>query len=409
MITRTMRRAATACALVCAFGPAIQGSGGLRFGCGSRSASRGPRRGPSGGAKTRTGFVGPGTVLAQQEIGSQRGGFSETLGPTDFFGSGLAGLGDVDADGVPDLAVGAVGQVGAAPGRGAIWLLGLNADGTVKSERKILSPEELAGGFVDGDGFGSAIADLGDLDGDGVLDLAVGASGDDDGFVDNEFLGPGALFVLFLNADGSVKASQKISQSVGGFGDTLAPCEFFGRSLANLGDLDGDGAPELAVGGMNGRFWILSLKADGTVKSELRLDDPEPELSGGYGETLGALGDVDGDLIPDLVVGKNGEEPNGALWVAFLNADGTVREQTKIAGTVQSERFGAGLAGLGDVDGDGVRDLAAGAIGSNDCGIDAGAVYLLFLNADGTEKSRQKVSGLVGGISRRPAEGRPVR
>ena len=77
------------------------------------------------------------------------------------------------------------------------------------------------GGFTgildDWERFGTSVALLGDLDGDGVDDLAVGASRDDDGGEDR-----GAVWILFLNTDGTVKSHQKISDTEGGFTGTLA-------------------------------------------------------------------------------------------------------------------------------------------------------------------------------------------
>ena len=111
--------------------------------------------------------------------------------------------------------------------RGAVWILLLNTDGTVKSHQKISNTE---GGFTgildDVDRFGVSVASLGDLDGDGLRDLAVGASGDDDG-------GPshGAVWVLFLNTDGTVKSHQKISDTQGGFTGELDEGDGFGRSV----------------------------------------------------------------------------------------------------------------------------------------------------------------------------------
>ena len=72
-----------------------------------------------------------------------------------------------------------------------------------------------AGGLDDGDSFGT-VTSLGDLDGDGVGDLAVGAHQDDDGG-----LGRGAVWILFLNSDGTVKSHQKISDTEGGFAGGL--------------------------------------------------------------------------------------------------------------------------------------------------------------------------------------------
>ena len=121
-----------------------------------------------------------------------------------------------------------------------MWILFLNDDGTVNSHQKISDTE---GGFtgilVDGDGFGSALASLGDLDGDRVGDLAVGANG-----VDGIPPIRGAAWILFLNADGTVKSHQKISNPEGGLaGDG----DRFGTSTASLGDLDGDGPSVLAL------------------------------------------------------------------------------------------------------------------------------------------------------------------
>ena len=104
-------------------------------------------------------------------------------------------LGDLDGDGVGDLAVGARWDDDGGSGRGAVWILHLDTDGTVKSHRKISSTQ---GGFTgtldDFDGFGADVATLGDLSGDGVGDLAVAAQGDDDGGTN-----PGAVWILFLD------------------------------------------------------------------------------------------------------------------------------------------------------------------------------------------------------------------
>ncbi len=115
---------------------------------------------------------------------------------------------------------------------------GPGGPGWVLSHQKISDTE---GGFTgileDRDRFGSSVTSLGDLDGDGVDDLAVGAPSDQ-----NVAVNGGAVWVLFLNADGTVRAHQKISDTEGGFTGTLIDRDLFGISVASLGDLDGDGA-----------------------------------------------------------------------------------------------------------------------------------------------------------------------
>jgi hypothetical protein len=138
-------------------------------------------------------------VKSHQKISDTEGGFTGTLDDGDEFGRSAASLSDLDGDGVTDLAVGAINDDdGGNPpnaNRGAVWVLFLNTDGTVKSHQKISDTE---GGFTgtldDHDWFGASVASLGDLDGDGVGDLAVGADGDDDGGTTR-----GAVWVLFLD------------------------------------------------------------------------------------------------------------------------------------------------------------------------------------------------------------------
>jgi cysteine-rich repeat protein len=150
--------------------------------------------------------------------------------------------------------------------------------------------------------------------------------------------------VLFLNRDATVKAEQKVSQTQGGFGGTLSDGDRFGAGFARLGDLDGDKVTELAVwaprddgagGTWRGAVWILFLRANGTVKDQVKIGDGSGGFPGGLladFDVLGlptAPGDLDGDGVADLVVSAFLDDgagiDRGALWVLFLNADGTVR------------------------------------------------------------------------------------
>ena len=163
----------------------------------------------------------------------------------------------------------------------------MNADGTVKSHQKI---SDTAGGFTgaldNDDEFGISVASLGDLDGDLVPDLAVGAWFDDDGDTDR-----GAVYILFINTDGTVKSHQKITDTAGGFTGTLDNGDEFGVSIANLSDLDGDGVPDLVVGAERdddggfdrGAVWILFMKSAINPNPDLSLtkaDSPNPVAVG---------------------------------------------------------------------------------------------------------------------------------
>ena len=371
-------------------------------------------------------YAQPGWVLSHQKISDIEGGFTGILDNADLFGISIASLGDLDGDGVGDVAMGATGDDDGGTGRGAVWVLFLNTDGTVKSHQKISDTE---GGFLgildNSDGFGRSVASLGDLDGDGVGDLAVGAHYDDDGGSDGIDSDVGAVWVLFLNTNGTVKSHQKISLTDGGFKGTLEDLDLFGSSTDSLGDLDGDGVGDLAVGAIwdddggttRGAVWVLFLNTDGTVKSHQKISDTQGGFTGIldnndlFGHSVASLGDLDNDGVGDMAVGAvfdfDGGQFRGAVWVLFLNMDGTVKSHQKISdiqggftGTLEdSDFFGVSVASMGDLDGDRVGDLAVGASHDDDGGFNRGAVWVLFLNTDGTVKSHQKISQTQGGFT----------
>lgn len=100
-----------------------------------------------------------------------------------------------------DIAVGMPFDDDGVTSRGAVWILFRHSNGTAKGIRKISDTEGGFAGVLDeSDQFGLSSAPLGDLDLDGVADLAVGAPLDDDGSN-----GRGAVWVLFLNTNGTVK------------------------------------------------------------------------------------------------------------------------------------------------------------------------------------------------------------
>ena len=357
---------------------------------------------------------------------------NEKLNEKSMFGKSIINIGDFDGDGITDLAVGASADDDGGLNSGAIYILFMNDDGTVKSHQKISGSEgNFEGKIREGDSFGRSIANIGDFDGDGITDLAVGAYHDDDGGLNS-----GAIYILFLNSDGTVKNSQKISDSKGNFTDIIVAGDCFGNAITSLGDFDGDGIVDLAVGAHDnytpgtkyeriGAVHILFLNSDGTVKNSQEISDTKGnfgviESNAAFGNAISNIGDLDGDGIVDLVVGSYGDSDNGydsgAVFVIFLNIDGTVKSHQKISSIEGnfdvvlevSDNFGTAVESIGDLDGDGIIDLAIGAQGDDDGksflpvtlggepSSAKGAVYILFLNNDGTVKSHQKISADYG-------------
>jgi hypothetical protein len=321
---------------------------------------------------------------AEQQISASLGGFGGMLQLLDEFGDAVTGPGDIDIDGVPDLVVGAPGDADGGSPRGAVWVIFLNPNGTVKNEQLISAT---SGGFTGGirplDEFGRSVAAIGDLDGDSVPDIAVGAPrADPAASILEEH---GAVHILFLTTAGTVKSSVRISDGPGVLPVALDDYTYFGSSVACLGDLDDDGVPDLAVGATElapgdgeGQVWTLLMRNDGTVKQAVQIAQGMGGFTGNtdpwdyFGNSLSAPGDIDLDGVEDLVVGApnddDGGVDTGALWVLFLKTDGTVRSHQKITlveggfndySSVPGTSMGAGLGTLGDLDGDGKNELLA--------------------------------------------------
>ena len=199
----------------------------------------------------------------------------------------VAVVGDVNGDGVPDLAVG-------QPHLDRVVICS-GADGTRLHTLRAPSPQPFAR-------FGAALAGVGDVNDDGVPDLAVGAPGQDVEDRDDE----GAV-LIFSGADGTRLRTLRAPSP--------QPFANFGAALAGVGDVNDDGVPDLAVGAPNqaveddrgaGAVLIFS-GADGTRLRTLRAPRPQPFAN--FGAALAGVGDVNDDGVPDLAVGA----PNQAV------------------------------------------------------------------------------------------------
>ena len=313
-------------------------------------------------------------------------------------------MGDLDGDGVPELVIGVPGDDTGGGDRGAINIVFLNANGTVKSSTKIASGTNGGPSLANVDRFGSSVSGVGDLNGDGVPDLAVGARGDDTGGDDL-----GAVYLLFMNSDGTVKSFTKLAHALNGipglanrnFSGSLAFNSYFGSAVASLGDVDGDGVSDLAVGAafessglrQSGSAYVVFMDTDGTAKKVTEIahalnGGPTLAIDDHFGSSLSGIGDVDGDGVADLAVGSGFVDSGGAVFVLLLNVDGSVKGVTKIGSglnggpsLVSGDFFGVSVANIGDRNQDGVSDLAVGASFDDTGGNSRGAVHVLFMNS----------------------------
>ena len=248
---------------------------------------------------------------------------------TNYLGASVAPAGDFNLDGRDDVLVGAPGG-----GVGGVALVLSGLDGSVL---------HTFAGAAAGDGLGEQVSNAGDVNGDGRADLIVGAPYRDVDGVENV----GAA-VIFSGADASL-----LRTFVGG-----AYNGYFGSAVDGIGDVDGDGFDDVAVGERGDtNLWVFS-GADGHL---IRVHGS----STGFfpGREVAGIGDVDGDLVPDYAAGS----PNSQLPPSTNNA-GRVRVYSGLDGSVLHEFFGqavgdalgSAIDGAGDVDQDGVPDILIG-------------------------------------------------
>ncbi|MCA9656746.1 MAG: FG-GAP repeat protein [Myxococcales bacterium] len=302
--------------------------------------------------------------------------------PGDHFGRALA-VADFDGDGCDDLAIGAPKAASDGDHTGIVHVAKGQPSGLIRWRN-------LRPGITGEEKYGFSLT-AGDLDDDGVPDLLISAPMADEGAI------PKVGYVELRHFD-------QATDSFDGAGNRLSACDasaigcnaadserWFGWASA-IGDFDGDGVTDVAVGrpGEEGQGWTGQVMvfdgASGHTSVELLA------LGGGsdlFGQAL-AAGDVDGDGSDDLVIGSplttlaGGPLETGAAFVvrdALTTVDVLSPEDVSTP-TADKQKFGAAVA-LGNFYGGGL-DLVVGASRAKDSGgVRSGGVYT-FSNSAGT-------------------------
>ncbi len=322
----------------------------------------------------------------------------------DLFGSSLA-FGDVDNDGRDDLAIGVPGEgLSGEDGAGGVLLL-FGEPGSLSLSGEQWIHQNVAGMPGDNeedDRFGEAVA-FGDITGDGFDDLVVGIPGEDK----SSGADAGSIAVIPGSSSGvDLAGSQRITQDSTGFKGVSEPGDRYGFSLA-VGNFNDDSFADLAVG-VPGES-IVSADGSGSVNvlhgsaqgvspdGDLVIHQDSIGIGGAaeVGDSFGyslAAADFNRDGRIDLVAGIPGEDVAGKA-----NVGGIVVIYSSSTGlaTTDSQRFGQATPGVpggdapydlfgfsvavGDMDGNGIGDVAVGAPGEDETGAaDSGAITGLF-------------------------------
>ena len=317
-------------------------------------------------------------------LGFKIGGASSST-----FGYSVSAAGDVNGDGFADVIVGATG------GNMAYVVYGsASAPSAAALDFSTTTLASSNGFSIKGvtavpTNFGSSVSSAGDVNGDGLADLMVGAPGTSN-----------ASYIIYgkTNAANLDLSAGTIAPS-DGYKITGIANTYFGLRTSNAGDVNGDGLADQIIGAYNqssaaGAAYIIYGNSTGTgfdANGVMNASTGYIITGGGgnyLGESVSSAGDVNGDGLADVIVGGEGMN---AAYVVYGNASRTSLDLSggniapsngyKIIGQ-SGTAFGYSVSSAGDVNGDGLGDVIVGAISAGTGGT-AGAAYVVYGNATG--------------------------
>ena len=300
------------------------------------------------------------------------------LGPGTYDGAGYSvdGAGDLDGDGMDDIVVGSQYADVLIGNEGKAWVIYGPTSGFfgLDSAAAILYGEE------ENDYLGQAVAGVGDVDGDGLDDLLVGAPDNDDGGSN-----AGKVYLVLGEPDAIMVAEATFTGR--------NPADALGESVSGGASVNGDayddilmGASEAEEGGGNsGAAYLFHGPVSGSKPAELA----NAIIYGGAGDRAGRsvaiVGDTNDDGYAEVLVGmfndNAGGNGSGSAYLYHGPVSGAVTKgaaDASFIGEEPSDGAGYSVADAGDVDGDGRNDILVGAYGNDDGGSTAGKVYLLY-------------------------------
>ena len=319
----------------------------------------------------------------------------------DSSGDSVSGAGDVNGDGIDDLIIGASRAEADRNSQGESYVVFGRSNG-FDSELNLASLDGSNGFVLRGinelDFSGDSVSGAGDINGDGIDDLIIGAP-----FAEADRNNQGESYVVFGRNDG-FDSELDLASLDGSNGFVLQGSDRgdnSGDSVSRAGDINGDGIDDLIIGAPfaeateedslfnQGESYVVFGRNDGF---DSELDLASLDGSNGFvlqgsdrgdnsGDSVSRAGDINGDGIDDLIIGAPFAEATeedslfnqGESYVVFGRNDGFDSELDLasldgsngfvLRGIDQFDRFGDSVSGAGDINGDGIDDLIIGASG----------------------------------------------
>ncbi len=341
---------------------------------------------------------------------------------SDYSGNWVDGAEDVDGDGFDDLLIGARFSDAIDVSSGSAYVVFGKADTDEVNLFDLAEGDQGEGFSIRGEAVdnqaGICVAGLGDVDGDSLADVMIGAHQ-----AEGQGILAGRGYVVYGKAEGAPVPLAGVADGVGGLMiEAEDKLNFAGRGVAGAGDVNGDGFADMLIGayGVNaqgifsGRSYIVygggkenvALSKSGyglTIDGEAELDFSGHAVAGG--------GDVNGDGFDDVIIGAYGADPagdtSGRAYVVFGSASDAPVLLSDITagiggfaldGEFEGDQAGAAVAILGDVNGDGFADIGVGAPLADPNGLGSGRVYVVFGEAAPKSRSLSEISGGDGGF-----------
>jgi|GEM_PF-2904924 len=294
------------------------------------------------------------------------------------FGSSIARVGDLNGNGVADIAISAPGEQ-AGSNQNQIGVVYLYDGNTYSSIMKVKPP-------ADGEtsGFGSVVSKINDINNDGTHDFLVA----DEIYIPDDYLSKYVIYIYSGNdtdGDGFADFLHKVKEPV----NAEYPYYGTGGEIASGPDFTGDGAGDILIGSRENEHVYLVSGATGEISNIIVtpfVGGSIHEFNGYFGSSVSVIADVNNDTVPEFLVGapsEYGDRQGGKAYVYNgINQEILFEYYSPISGN--PSEFGYSAASVSDVNGDGRSDFAiASKANAPDGTWSAGRVYV-YSTSDGS-------------------------
>lgn len=293
---------------------------------------------------------------------------------SDYYGFSVASAGDVNGDGFDDIIVGAPfnDAGGTDAGRTYIYFGSYVIDYTAD----VILTGNIAGGKL-----GYSVSSAGDVNNDGYADVIAGAPGISSN--------TGGAYVYYGGSSMNNVADVSLSgQSAG---------EQFGYSVSHTGDVNGDGYSDVIVGayayaGFTGRAYAFFGSA--VMDNSVDIIFASGDAGSGYGVSVSSAGDVNADGYRDIIVSELlGPGSFGKAFVYYGGQNMDNAADVIMTGATPADYFGSSVSSAGDMNGDGFDDVIVGALYFNS---QTGAAYIYYGGTSMNNTADVTLNGVAG-------------